>query len=354
MRWGHVRLFTPFSWNHTPLGIEAIRKDHPAHVLPGLNDLLSGQDYREAYVLPLALTSAVCDCIRMKTQVLFIGRSSVVKSDPAADSRRAAVPFRILSRDDKRQESIDEADVVLDCSGTYSAHRWLGAGGIPAIGELAVADQITYGLDDILGRRKANYAGKSIMVIGGGYSAATSICALAALAEENPAAWIVWLNRGARSTPLPRSSSDPLRERDRLAARANQLATRGEGHIEYHAHAAIESIESHGLERGFRVTSRSAGEEMAWEVERIIANVGYRPDLSFCRELHVVEPNDRYGVRQPEPNYFLLGAKSRGRDVSFLLRSGFVDIRDVFAQLAGKPKLDLYQGKLTALPRLAG
>lgn len=349
-RWGHIRLFTPFGWNSTPLGLEAVRKEHPQHQLPGANDLITGIEYRDAYLLPLTLTSGLCDAVKMKTEVLHVGRAGVFKSDPATDPKRAASPFRILVRDDKQQERIDEADVVLDCSGTFAHHRWLGAGGIPALGELAAGRQIAYGLEDVAGGRRNAYGGKSTVVVGGGYSAATTVCALATLAEQHPATWIIWLNRGPRSTPLPRQSGDPLRERDRLAVRANNLAARGEGHVEYYSQTVVESVTSHGPDRGFRVTARRGSEDLTFEVDRLIANVGYRPDLSFCREVHVVEPDGKYGVRQPEPNYFLLGTKSFGRDSNFLLRTGFEQIRDVFALIAGKPRLDLYQGKS---PRLA-
>jgi thioredoxin reductase len=353
-RWGHIRLFTPFAYNQTPLGMDAIRKEHPQHSLPGLNDVLTGREHRDAYLMPLALTSSLCDCIRMKTEVLHIGRASVHKSDPVSDSKRASAPFRVLSRDDKQQERMDEADVVLDCSGTYARHRWLGPGGIPALGELAAERQIAYGLEDILGERKSYYAGKSVVVVGGGYSAATTVCNLASLAEQNSAAWIIWLNRGNRSTPLARASADPLRERDRLAARANQLATRGEGHVEYRANIVIDAVECHGQDRGFRVNAHCGSEEMNWEVDRLIANVGYLPSLKLCQELHVLEADHRFGVRQPEPNYFLVGAKSVSRDADFLLRTGFEQVRDVFAQIAGMPKLDLYQGKLAPASRIAG
>ena len=342
-RWGHVRLFTSFGMNSTPLGIESIRREHPQHQLPGPNDLLTGIEFRDSYLAPLSLTSALCESIEMKSEVLHIGRANVFKTDPANDPKRASSPFRLLVRDDKQQERMEEAEVILDCSGTYACHRWLGEGGIPALGELAASKQIAYGLEDIVGKRKAHYAGKSIIVLGGGYSAATTICSLATLAEQYPSTWIVWLTRGARTTPLPRQSADPLRERDRLAARANQLATRGEGHVEYHPQTAIEAIVSHGPEKGFRVVGRSAGQEMVWEVERVVANVGSLPDLSICRELHVLEPDGKNGVRQPEPNYFLLGAKGAGRDGHFLLRNGFDQIREVFAQIAGKPRLDLYK-----------
>lgn len=352
-RWGNVRLFTPFGMNHTPLGVDIIRKEHPQHVLPQAGDLLRSVEFRDSYLLPLTLTSHLCDRIRMKSEVLQIGRANVSRSDPANDPKRGRSPFRILYRNEKQQEQMDEADIILDCTGTYAHHRWLGEGGIPAIGELAAEKQISYGLEDIAGARKTHYAGKSTIVVGGGYSAATTICALANLAEQHTATWIIWLNRGTRSTPLARQSADPLRERDRLAARANTLATRGEGHVEYHSQTAIDVIESHGPDRGFRVCARCAGEEMTWEVERVIANVGYRPDLSLCRELHVFEPDGKAGMVQPEPNYFLLGAKSSVRGASFLMHDGFDQIRDLFAQITGKPRLDLYLGKTPAASKLA-
>ncbi len=352
-RWGHVRLFTPFALNHTPLGADTIRKEHPGHQLPAGADLISGSDYRDIYLLPLALSGGLCDCIRMKTEVLHIGRTSLFKSDPPVSLKRRKAPFRILARESGGQEKAEEADIVLDCSGTYATHRWLGEGGIPALGELAAERHIAYGVPDILGAQKSQYAGKSVIVIGGGYSAATSVASLATLAEQNNATWIIWLNRGTRGAPLPRASADPLRERDRLAARANTLATRGEGHVEYHANTAIDKIECHGPDKGFRVTGSCAGNEMVWEVDRVIANVGYRPDLSICRELHVSEPDGKFGVLQPEPNYYLLGAKSLGQDSNFLLRNGFEQIRDVFGRIAGNPKLDLYGGKWATPARMA-
>jgi hypothetical protein len=125
-----------------------------------------------------------------------------------------------------------------------------------------------------------------------------------------------------------------------FAARANHLATRGEGHVEYRPQVRVQAIEHHGPDRGFRLVATAGRDELVWEVERIIANVGCRPSLRFCEELHVGEPS---AIRQPEPSWFTLGAKSRGRDSSFLMRDARDAIRDLFAALTGKPRLDLYQ-----------
>lgn len=327
-QWGQVRMFTPFGMTSSPLGLDLIRKEHPQHELPGPNDILTGIEYRDSYLVPLTLTAKLADAVKTRTHVVTVGRAGLLKTDPVTDPRRAGTPFRLLLRDDKGAERFEEADVVLDCTGTYSRHGWIGDGGIPAAGEIAAEKQVAYGVEDVLGRRKSHYAGKSVIVVGGGYSAATTVCALAQLAEENQATWVIWLARGPRSTPLVRNPSDPLRERDRLAARANNLATRGDGNVEFHPQVLVDDVTSHGPDRGFRVAGRVNGKPMTWEVDRVIGNVGYLPDAALTRELHVGELAGG-NVRQPEPGYFVLGMKSFGRDSNFLLKRGFEQVKEV-------------------------
>jgi thioredoxin reductase len=200
---------------------------------------------------------------------------------------------------------------------------------------------MTYWPEDVLGARRGTYAGKSVVLIGGGYSAATTVCDLATLAETDQATWIVWLTQAPRGQqPLPRSPTDPLKDRDRLAARANQLATRCDGNLEYHAQVQIDELVSAGPDQGFRVSARVGGKPTTWEVERVIANVGYRPDLSLCSELRVAEPAGR--IETDEPGYYVLGSKAKGRDSNFLLRDGHEQVKKAFAVILGKPGLDLY------------
>ncbi|WP_020468350.1 FAD-dependent oxidoreductase [Zavarzinella formosa] len=333
--WGHVRLFSPFGNNVTPLGLETIKREHPQHKLPAPADLLTGNDFREAYLLPLAMTSLLGECLKTKTHVVGIGRSGQWRIDSVTDPKRAASPFRLLLRDDKNAERIEEADVILDCTGTYSRHAWIGNGGIPALGEIAAEKQIAYGLDDILGSKKAHYSGKSVLVIGGGYSAATTVCNLAQLAEQNSATWVIWLTRSAKSTPMPRNAADAYRERERLAARANNLATRGDGNLEHQALALVEEVISHGPDKGFRVTAKCNGKPMVWEVDRVIGNVGHLPDHLLTRELHVGEFTGGM-IRHPEPGYFVLGQKSHGRDPNFLLKRGHEQVREALSILGIK------------------
>jgi thioredoxin reductase len=285
--------------------------------------------------------------VQPDTRVLAVGRAGWRKSDPPPDPRKPLPPFRLLVRTGQGQERFDAADVVLDCTGTLGLPNWVGDGGIPAAGEVSARPHVSYWAEDVLGAKRPVYAGKTVAVIGSGYSAATVVCDLATLAETDQSTWVVWLTHGPRGTaPLPRIANDPLRERDRLAARANNLAARCDANLEYHPQAHVDELVSHGPDQGFRLAGRVNGKPMTWEVERVIAAVGYRPDLSACAELRVGEPAGR--IETDEPGYFVLGAKSRGRDSGFLLADGHQQVRRAFAIILGKPGLDQYAAKRAA------
>src|SRR5581483_9205995 len=285
-RWGHVRLFTPFGANVTPLGRQAILAARPQQKLPADDAILTGREHVEQYLMPLA--ELLGTSLRSEAHVVQVGRRGYFKHESPGDAARGRQPFVLLVRQ-KNQERFEEADIVLDCTGVYGQHRWLGPGGLPALGEAQAEAQIAYGLEDVLGEKQKDYANKSILVIGAGYSAAATVSNLAKLAEAHNTTWITWLARGPQSQPLRRIPNDPLRERDRLAARANNLATRSDANVEYHAQTVVELIEPLGQGGGFRVVCRCAGQRRSWEAERIIANIGYTPDSGLYRELQVQE-----------------------------------------------------------------
>src|ERR1700680_643574 len=88
-RWGHVRLFTPFGMNSTPLGRAAIRDEARGHEFPADSVCTTGREHLAAYVEPLAKTALLRDCLRTDTQVLHVGRRGLLKDDLVGDARRA-------------------------------------------------------------------------------------------------------------------------------------------------------------------------------------------------------------------------------------------------------------------------
>ncbi len=365
-RWGHVKLFSPFGMNTTPLGRKAINSTKLDHPFPADDACTTGREHIERYLAPLA--EFMRDRIKTENRVLSIGRAGFYKQDAPGDASRGKRPFLLLVRE-RNQDRYEEADVVLDCTGSYSHHRWLGPGGIPAIGEMQVEPHIAYGLVDVLGDAKKDYLNKSVLVVGSGFSAATTASNLAKLAQENNTTWTTWITRTTQTQPLRRIPNDPLRERDRLAMYANTLATRTDANVDFRAGTFVETIEPQANNQSFRVTLRNAVQKKTLDVEKIIANVGYTPDRALYRELQIHECYASFGpmklatllagakgqdclkqvcygpesLRNPEPNFYVLGAKSYGRNAQFLMRVGFEQVRDVFTLISGNAGLDLYK-----------
>lgn len=334
-RWGFVRMFTPFGVNASTLGkktLQQLRRDLPADT-----DFQTGRQFRDSYLLPLADSPVLKFVLKPQTTVLAVGRNGWRKTDPPS---ARLPPFRLLVRTADNQESVHAADAVMDCTGTYARPNWVGDGGVPAVGEVASRPHVAYWLEDVLGAKKQQYVGRHTVVVGGGYSAAATVVALTELADENPSTWVTWLTRGPRTQPLVRFANDPLRDRDRLAAKANTLATRCDGNLEHHAHAEIQEVVCPGPDKGVKVVATVGGVKKTWETERLIANVGYKPDVGLTSELRVNEPLGE--VRTGEPGYFVLGAKSKGRDSGFYLHDAHEQIRRAFAEVTGNVRLNLY------------
>ncbi len=366
-QWGHVRLFSPFEMNVTPLGLAAIRKDRNNIPLPENEACITGREHFERYLLPLSQRPLLAGCTKLEATVLGISRRGFLKGDGLGSPDRSQQPFRILINTPDG-EKIEQADVVLDCTGTYSQPRYLGDGGLPAIGELSCRSQIRSHLEDILGADRETYAGKRTLVVGGGYSAATSIRSLAKLALKVPNTEVIWLTRTTRSEPLLRYPDDPLHERDALAKDVNALVSGERPPVNIHRGSTVEAIKRHSTTNKFSVLVRNSEGHETFIVDNIVANVGYTPNNELYRELQVHECYASFGpmklaaamlggsggdclqqtshgadtLRNPEPNFYILGSKSYGRNSNFLLRVGFDQVRDVFRMIMNEPELDLY------------
>jgi thioredoxin reductase len=363
LHWGHAQLFTLFAANSSPLGIAAISAQDSVWKPPASDALISGREFVERYCLPLARSDLLADSVHEGLEVLGVGRGDLLKGEFAGEER-AEADFRLLVRPvagehESAAEKVAAADVVIDATGTYGQHNWFGRGGLPALGELAAAPQIEYGLPDVLGRERQHYAHRHTLLIGENHEAAISAISLTRLGHEAPYTRITWIVRGDNQTnsgPIQRIDNDPWPARDQLARSANQLI-RGEiGHLSFWPGTAVESVVGHGAGEPFRV--RLAGQHSEEiEVDRIIANVGYRPNAQIYSELQVEEdPMNGAPTRwlydqqpqalvTPEPDFYVLGAKIAGRDARFTIADGLNQIRQLFTIIGDRPDLDLYSSQ---------
>ena len=373
-RWGHVRMFSPFRTNRSTLGLAALEAQELNGQLPADDALLTGNQWSDHYLTPLAKTDLIADSLHEQTTVLSIGRQGPLKGNLIGDASRADFPFRILLREQFGIEKMKTADVVIDTTGTYGNHNWAGQGGIPAVGELALEGHIEYGVVDLLGAEREQYAGQHVLLIGAGYSAATSVVSLAELARSHPETHILWITQGAarsqkHSGPIQAILEDRLPERESLTTAANRLTAHDASpNLLYCPETVVDRIARDERSNRFTVclSGTHAGEV---QVDRIIANVGYHPDREIFRELQVHECYASEGpiklaaelmrnpsedclnqissgpdsLLNPEPNFFILGSKSYGRGSQFLYSFGLQQIKDLFTIICGRCELDLYR-----------
>ncbi len=320
--WGHVPMFSPFGMNASEAGKARVRS------CPDDDALLTGAEYADAYLAPLGATLPV----QTGVEVLSIARSGALKGEKIGAADRGDTRLKLLLAR-QHEEWLDEADIVFDCTGTFSTPNSLGDGGMPAPGERACRDLIDYGMPKVT----AQLAGKRVLVLGGGHSAATAVWDLARVED----AGIIWATRKAHSPPCARVPDDPLSARDRLVEAANALAVSRA--IDFRPGRSVLA-----LKRSGDSVCVMLGEDEKVEVDRIIACVGFRPDPAMTRELQTQTCWATEGtyplaammlgetgidclaapvggaetLLHPEPGYFALGIKSYGRTPNFLIRTG--------------------------------
>jgi len=359
-QWGHIKLFSPWSLKVSERGLVALREVGAA--APDGGAFPSGAQYVEEYLEPLSRHASLEGRLHTQTRVVEVGRAGVLKGELIGSQRRRERPFQLLLEDASGAERLATAEVVVDTTGCWTNPNNLGTGGIPALGERAAAarGQIRYAIPDCLGSDEADFAGKHVAVVGAGYSAITTLNALVQLAQRAPETRITWLTRGG-AEPYARIADDPLPERDSLSELGNTLA-KGAGGVD---HVSGVNVLGVGEDGSGKMTLKLAalGEERCVEaVDLVVANVGFHPDVGLYRELQVHQCYASEGpmklaaallgasggggdclaqtsmgadtLKSPEPDFYILGSKSYGRNSAFLIKLGLEQIEDLKALLA--------------------
>ena len=256
---------------------------------------------------------------------------------------------------DGREEAI-LARAVIDASGTWTMPNPLGADGVPAIGERALAHRIHYGIPDVLGADRARYAGRRVLVVGSGHSAFNALQDLAELARQEPGTAITWaIRRAALGQVFGGGADDELRGARRPRP-AHPRAGGGRDAAGGHGLQGGGAAGHGGRDRGLTARRATLG-----PVDEIIATTGFRPDLSIAGRaaagprprrrrapsalaplidpnLHscgTVPPHGADELAHPERDFYIVGMKSYGRAPTFLLLTGYEQVRSVAAALAG-------------------
>ncbi|GHG01685.1 flavoprotein [Streptomyces albogriseolus] len=347
--WSHVRLFSPWAEVTDPAAEKLLAPT--GWVRPDGTAYPTGGDWAGHYLQPLA--DVLGDKVRYGATVTGVARAG---RDRIVDSGRDEQPFTIHIQLADGREELLAARAIIDASGTWSTPSPMGADGLPALGEKAATDHISYQVPDLGDPAvRARYASKRTAVIGSGASAFTALAYLADLAKEEDgthAAWI--LRRGIGASTYGGGEADELPARGALGLRAKAAVEAG------HA-SAVTGFRTQAVERnGDQLVLVAEDRRRLDPVDEVIVLTGFRPDLSFLSELRLglderlqaptalaplIDPNVHscgtvypHGVNElahPEKDVYLVGMKSYGRAPTFLAMTGYEQVRSITAALAG-------------------
>ena len=350
-QWGHVQLFSPWEYNVDRAAERLLAATGWNSPEPG--QYPTGNELVERYLEPLASKTALASHIHTSSRVTDISR---VGFDKLKSRGRETAPFELRYQNGQGPRSV-RADAVIDASGTWHSPNPAGANGLRAIGEAQAADRIAHGMPDVLGKDRARYAGKTVAVLGAGHSAIATLTDLARLATEAPETRPVWLLRGDDpAKAFGGGANDKLAARGELGAAFAALVAAGRITVE------SEFRVSHLAASGPRLTVATGAGSCCRQlvVDQLIVATGFRPDLDFVRELRIqldpaiecpvelaplIDPNEHscgtvrpHGARelaQAEPGFYFAGMKSYGRAPTFLMLTGYEQVRSISAELAG-------------------
>jgi hypothetical protein len=215
-------------------------------------------------------------------------------------------------------------------------------------------DRVFYGIPDVLVAERSRYAGRRVAIVGSGHSALNTLLDLAELARTEPGTRITWIvRRPLAARVLGGGAADALPARGALGRDVRQLLDRGLITLVVGRVAALTRV-------GGGVTILDEVGATLALVDEVVAVTGFRPDLAPLRELRIdldpgmeaprtlaplIDPNVHscgtvppHGVTelaQPEPRFYIVGMKSYGRAPTFLLLTGYEQVRSTVAALAG-------------------
>ncbi|MER7176145.1 NAD(P)-binding domain-containing protein [Streptomyces mesophilus] len=347
--WAHVRLFSTWAEVVDPAAEKLLAPT--GWVKPDGATYPTGGDWAGRYLEPLA--DALGDRVRFGATVTGVSRTG---RDRVVDADREEQPFTVhVTYADGTEERL-LARAVIDASGTWSTPGPLGGDGLPALGERAAADRISYRVPDLQNPAvRARYAGKRTAIVGSGASAFTALASLAELAKQEPGTHAVWvLRRGISGSTFGGGESDQLPARGALGLAAKAAVDNGYA-------TAVTGFRTYEIvhQDGQLVLAGDDGRRLD-PVDEVIGLTGFRPDLSFVDELRLalderlqapvelaplIDPNVHscgtvypHGVKElshPEQDVYLAGMKSYGRAPTFLAMTGYEQVRSIAAALAG-------------------
>nr|WP_144551581.1 FAD-dependent oxidoreductase [Peribacillus simplex] len=351
LEWGHVRMFSPWQYNIDKAAKELL--ENAGWASPDEEALPTGRELVEEYLLPLSNLPEMKENIMLQAKVVGVAKRA---HDKLKTGQRDTVPFQLYV-EVNGDTTVIEAKAVIDSSGTWTNPNPILSNGIWTNAERQLHKQIHYGIPNVV-QLENRYQNKTTVVIGSGHSAINALLDLATLQQQYTDTKIYW---GLRKKQIHEvyggQENDGLAARGELGIRIQQLVESGRIHILTPFH--INGV--YPTNGQITVVGELNGEVFTLgEIDEIVVSTGFRPDISFLNEIRInldsavesiealaplidpnihscgtVRPHGEQELRHPEKNFYIVGMKSYGRAPTFLLATGYEQIRSVVAYLTG-------------------
>ncbi|KON87844.1 glutamate synthase [Sporosarcina globispora] len=362
--WGHIRLFSPWRYNIDKAAAKLLSAN--GWVQPQMEALPTGEELVEHYLSPLSRLPEIKPFIHLNTKVLSVGRRD---TDKMKTANRENIPF-VIHVEQNGEYKTFESKAVIDASGTWGNPNPASSSGIWLAEEQQLKEKIFYGIPDIAGSEQQRFRNKRIAVVGGGHSAINALLDLAILKKSYPETEILWImRRNQVEDAYGGEEKDALEARGLLGSRIRQLVNNGQ--VKVISPFRIQLVKE--SEAGIKLIGSQNGKHSSLDdIDEMIVNTGSRPNFSIINELRTsidpatesvealaplidpnihscgtVRPHGEKELRQPEKNFYIVGSKSYGRAPTFLMATGYEQVRSVAAYLSGdyaaaeKVELDL-------------
>lgn len=366
LSWKHIRVFSPWRYNIDKAARQLLNETNWQS--PNDDGLPTGGELYKQYFKPLTELPTIRPHVHLNSKVLSIGRKN---ADKMKTWGREELPFVIQVLHGEKIEQ-HEVKAVIDASGTWNSPNPIGSGGVYAPGEIENNRNIFYGIPDITDQHADRYKNKSVLVVGGGHSSVNTILELNKLKEKYPKTEIHWVLRKKNIEDVyGGQEDDALEARGELGIKIEQLVN--EDRLNVYTPFRIQQIINHNSK--LTIVGYQHDQQMALPgVDEIVSNTGSRPDFSFLRELRLsidpslesvaeiaelidpnihscgtVRPHGEKELRHPDKDFYIVGSKSYGRAPTFLMATGYEQVRSIVAAIDGdmeaasKVELDLPQ-----------
>ncbi|MEK3992891.1 MULTISPECIES: NAD(P)-binding domain-containing protein [Robertmurraya] len=345
-------MFSPWQYNLDKVAKSLL--EQTGWIAPNLNAIPTGSELVQDYLLPLSNLPEISNNLHLNTQVVGVVRKSI---DKLKTSKRQEASIEIYVEKEE-QTSIYEVRAVIDASGTWRTPNPVLSNGLWTKAEKNLKGKIEYGIPNVLGDHKEKYANKTVMVVGSGHSAINALLDLSRLKEEFTETNIIWVLRKSNiSQVYGGQEKDGLPARGELGIRIRKMVESGAVKVFTPFHInTVKQEENHVTVKGIY----NSEETIINSIDQLIVSTGFRPDTSFLNEVRInldpavesvealaplidpnvhscgtVRPHGEAELRQPEAGLYIVGMKSYGRAPTFLLATGYEQVRSVVAYLTG-------------------